>query len=319
MSTNALEQLKKLTTVVADTGDFASMKEYAPQDATTNPTLIEKATEMPAYQALLEKAVAEGKGGSGAKEDQAKAIIDRLLILFGCEILKIVPGRVSTEVDARLSFDVEATVAKARHLIGMYQAVGIDRERILIKIAATWEGAQAAKIVQKEEIQCNLTLMFSLPQAVACAEAGARLISPFVGRIYDWFKKSTGKEYVGAEDPGVKSVKQIYAYYKKFGYPTQVMGASFRNMGQILELAGCDLLTISPNLLAELKGSTVAVPKKLDVETAKKDPMTKLPLDEKSFRFLLNEDAMATEKLAEGIRLFSADIVKLEKKILAKI
>ena len=319
MSTNALEQLKKLTTVVADTGDFASMKEYAPQDATTNPTLIEKATEMPAYQALLEKAVAEGKGGSGAKEDQAKAIIDRLLILFGCEILKIVPGRVSTEVDARLSFDVEATVAKARHLIGMYQAVGIDRERILIKIAATWEGAQAAKIVQKEGIQCNLTLMFSLPQAVACAEAGARLISPFVGRIYDWFKKSTGKEYVGAEDPGVKSVKQIYAYYKKFGYPTQVMGASFRNMGQILELAGCDLLTISPNLLAELKGSTVAVPKKLDVETAKKDPMTKLPLDEKSFRFLLNEDAMATEKLAEGIRLFSADIVKLEKKIVAKI
>ncbi len=319
MSTNALEQLKKLTTVVADTGDFASMKEYAPQDATTNPTLIEKATEMPAYQALLEKAVAEGKGGSGAKEDQAKAIIDRLLILFGCEILKIVPGRVSTEVDARLSFDVEATVAKARHLIGMYQAVGIDRERILIKIAATWEGAQAAKIVQKEGIQCNLTLMFSLPQAVACAEAGARLISPFVGRIYDWFKKSTGKEYVGAEDPGVKSVKQIYAYYKKFGYPTQVMGASFRNMGQILELAGCDLLTISPNLLAELKGSTVAVPKKLDMETAKKDPMTKLPLDEKSFRFLLNEDAMATEKLAEGIRLFSADIVKLEKKILAKI
>ena len=319
MSTNALEQLKKLTTVVADTGDFASMKEYAPQDATTNPTLIEKATEMPAYQALLEKAVAEGKGGSGAKEDQAKAIIDRLLILFGCEILKIVPGRVSTEVDARLSFDVEATVAKARHLIGMYQAVGIDRERILIKIAATWEGAQAAKIVQKEGIQCNLTLMFSLPQAVACAEAGARLISPFVGRIYDWFKKSTGKEYVGAEDPGVKSVKQIYAYYKKFGYPTQVMGASFRNMGQILELAGCDLLTISPNLLAELKGSTVAVPKKLDVETAKKDPMTKLPPDEKSFRFLLNEDAMATEKLAEGIRLFSADIVKLEKKILAKI
>jgi transaldolase len=274
---------------------------------------------MPAYQALLEKAVGDGKDGSGSKEERAKAVIDRLLILFGCEILKIVPGRVSTEVDARLSFDVDATVAKARHLIGMYKAAGIDRERILIKIAATWEGAQAAKIVQKEGIQCNLTLMFSLPQAVACAEAGARLISPFVGRIYDWFKKSTGKEYVGAEDPGVKSVKQIYAYYKKFGYPTQVMGASFRNMGQILELAGCDLLTISPNLLGELKASTVAVQKKLDVETAKKDPISKLPLDEKSFRFLLNEDAMATEKLAEGIRLFSADIVKLEKKILAKI
>ncbi len=319
MSTNALEQLKKFTTVVADTGDFASMKAYAPQDATTNPTLIEKAVEMPAYQGLLEKAVAEGKGGAGSKEVRARAIIDQLLTLFGREILKIVPGRVSTEVDARLSFDVQATVEKARHLIEIYRAAGIDRERILIKIAATWEGAQAAKIVQKEGIQCNLTLMFSLPQAVACAEAGARLISPFVGRIYDWYKKSTGKEYVGAEDPGVKSVRQIYAYYKKFGYATQVMGASFRNMGQILELAGCDLLTISPNLLGELQSSSVAVVQKLDLAEAKKDPIEKLPLDEKSFRFLLNEDAMATEKLAEGIRLFSADIVKLEKKILAKI
>ena len=319
MSTNALEQLKKFTTVVADTGDFASMKAYAPQDATTNPTLIEKAVEMPAYQGLLEKAVADGKGGVGSKELRARAIIDQLLTLFGREILKIVPGRVSTEVDARLSFDVQATVEKARHLIEIYRAAGIDRERILIKIAATWEGAQAAKIVQKEGIQCNLTLMFSLPQAVACAEAGARLISPFVGRIYDWYKKSTGKEYVGAEDPGVKSVRQIYAYYKKFGYATQVMGASFRNMGQILELAGCDLLTISPNLLGELQSSSVAVVQKLDVAEAKKDSIEKLPLDEKSFRFLLNEDAMATEKLAEGIRLFSADIVKLEKKILAKI
>jgi len=319
MSTNSLEQLKKFTIVVADTGDFASMKAYAPQDATTNPTLIEKAVEMPAYQGLLEKAVAEGKGGAGSKEVRARAIIDQLLTLFGREILKIVPGRVSTEVDARLSFDVQATVEKARHLIEIYRAAGIDRERILIKIAATWEGAQAAKIVQKEGIQCNLTLMFSLPQAVACAEAGARLISPFVGRIYDWYKKSTGKEYVGAEDPGVKSVRQIYAYYKKFGYATQVMGASFRNMGQILELAGCDLLTISPNLLGELQSSSVAVVQKLDVAEAKKDSIEKLPLDEKSFRFLLNEDAMATEKLAEGIRLFSADIVKLEKKILAKI
>jgi transaldolase len=319
MSTNALDQLKKFTTVVADTGDFASMKAYAPQDATTNPTLIEKAVEMPAYQGLLEKAVADGKGGVGSKEVRARAIIDQLLTLFGREILKIVPGRVSTEVDARLSFDVQATVEKARHLIEIYRAAGIDRERILIKIAATWEGAQAAKIVQKEGIQCNLTLMFSLPQAVACAEAGARLISPFVGRIYDWYKKSTGKEYVGAEDPGVKSVKQIYAYYKKFGYATQVMGASFRNMGQILELAGCDLLTISPNLLGELQSSSVAVVQKLDMAEAKKDSIEKLPLDEKSFRFLLNEDAMATEKLAEGIRLFSADIVKLEKKILAKI
>ncbi|MCX6936216.1 MAG: transaldolase [Verrucomicrobia bacterium] len=261
MSANALEQLKKFTTVVADTGDFALIQEYTPQDATTNPTLIEKAVGMPAYQSLLEKA----------------------------------------------------------KLIGMYKAEGIDRERVLIKIAANWEGTQAAKIVQKEGIQCNLTLMFSLPQAVGCAEAGARLISPFVGRIYDWYKKSTGKEYTGAEDPGVKSVRQIYAYYKKFGYPTQVMGASFRNMGQIVELAGCDLLTISPNLLGELKASTVKVEKKLDAEVAKKDPIAKLPLDEKTYRFLLNEDAMATEKLAEGIRSFSADIVKLEKKILAKI
>ncbi|MFA9196724.1 MAG: transaldolase [Aliarcobacter sp.] len=319
MSTNALEQLKKFTTVVADTGDFTSMKAYSPQDATTNPTLIEKAVEMPAYQGLLEKAVADGKGGVGSKEVRARAIIDQLLTLFGREILKIVPGRVSTEVDARLSFDVQATVEKARHLIEIYRAAGIVRERILIKIAATWEGAQAAKIVQKEGIQCNLTLMFSLPQAVACAEAGARLISPFVGRIYDWYKKSTGKEYVGVEDPGVKSVKQIYAYYKKFGYATQVMGASFRNMGQILELAGCDLLTISPNLLGELQSSNVAVVQKLNAAEAKKDSIEKLPLDEKCFRFLLNEDAMATEKLAEGIRLFSADIVKLEKKILAKI
>ena len=294
MSTNALDQLKKFTTVVADTGDFASMKAYAPQDATTNPTLIEKAVEMPAYQGLLEKAVADGKGGVGSKEVRARAIIDQLLTLFGREILKIVPGRVSTEVDARLSFDVQATVEKARHLIEIYRAAGIDRERILIKIAATWEGAQAAKIVQKEGIQCNLTLMFSLPQAVACAEAGARLISPFVGRIYDWYKKSTGKEYVGAEDPGVKSVKQISAYYKKFGYATQVMGASFRNMGQILELAGCDLLTISPNLLGELQSSSVAVVQKLDMAEAKKDSIEKLPLDEKSFRFVLYEDAMAT-------------------------
>lgn len=319
MSTNALDQLKKFTTVVADTGDFASMKEYAPQDATTNPTLIEKAVEMPAYQGLLEKAVAEGKGGVGTKEERARAIIDRLLILFGCEILKIVPGRVSTEVDARLSFDVTATVEKARHLIGLYRAAGIDRERILIKIASTWEGAQAAKVVQKEGIQCNLTLMFSLPQAVACAEAGARLISPFVGRIYDWYKKSTGKDFQGAEDPGVKSVRQIYSYYKKFGYATQVMGASFRNMGQIMELAGCDLLTISPNLLGELKASTATVERKLVAEAAKKDPVEKMVNEERNFRFLLNEDAMATEKLAEGIRLFSADIVKLEKKILAKL
>jgi transaldolase len=305
MSENALDQLKKFTTVVADTGDFASMKQYAPQDATTNPTLIEKAVEMPAYQPLLEKAVAEGKSGAGSKEERARAIIDRLLILFGCEILKIVPGRVSTEVDARLSFDVEGTVAKARHLIDLYKAAGIPKERVLIKIASTWEGAEAARVLQKEGIHCNLTLLFSLPQAVACAEAGAKLISPFVGRIYDWFKK--------------QSVKTIYAYYKKYGYKTEVMGASFRNMGQIVELAGCDLLTISPGLLGELKASTAKIERKLDEAAAKKDPIQKIANDEKTFRFLLNEDAMATEKLAEGIRLFAADIVKLEKKILAKI
>jgi len=319
MSDNALDQLKKFTTVVADTGDFASMKQYAPQDATTNPTLIEKAVEMPTYQPLLEKAVAEGKGGAGSREERARAIIDHLLILFGREILKIVPGRVSTEVDARLSFDVEGTIAKAHHLIGLYKAAGIPKERILIKIASTWEGAEATRVLQKEGINCNLTLLFSLPQAVACAEAGAKLISPFVGRIYDWFKKSTGKEYQGAEDPGVQSVKTIYAYYKKYGYKTEVMGASFRKVGQIVELAGCDLLTISPGLLGELQASTAKIERKLDEATAKQDPIQKIANDEKTFRFLLNEDAMATEKLAEGIRLFAGDIVKLEKKILAKL
>ncbi len=319
MSLNALDQLKRLTTVVADTGDFASMKEFAPQDATTNPTLIEKAVDMPAYQPLLEKAVAEGRNASGSKDERARAIIDHLLILFGCEILKIVPGRVSTEVDARLSFDVAGTLDKARHLIGLYQAVGIPRERVLIKIASTWEGAQAARVLQQEGISCNLTLMFSLPQAVVCAEAGATLISPFVGRIYDWYKKSTGKEYVGADDPGVQSVRTIYAYYKKFGYETEVMGASFRNLSQIVELAGCDLLTISPGLLGELATSMATVEKKLDPAVAKLTPIDRIPSDEKTFRFLLNEDAMATEKLAEGIRVFAADIVKLEKKILAKL
>lgn len=227
MGLNALDQLKRWTTVVADTGDFASMKEFAPQDATTNPTLIEKAVEMPAYQPLLEKAVAEGRNTPGSNDQRARAIIDHLLILFGCEILKIVPGRVSTEVDARLSFDVAGTLEKARHLISLYQAVGIPRERVLIKIASTWEGAQAARVLQREGIACNLTLMFSLPQAVVCAEAGATLISPFVGRIYDWYKKSTGKEYVGADDPGVQSVRTIYAYYKKFGYETEVMRGEF--------------------------------------------------------------------------------------------
>jgi transaldolase len=311
--TSQLDQLKKFTKVVADTGDFVSMKEYAPQDATTNPSLILKAAAMPDYAHLVDKAIKDA--GAGASVEQ---IIDRLLVVFGLEILKIVPGRVSSEVDARLSFDRDGTVAKAREIIALYEKAGIGRERILIKIASTWEGIKAAEQLQKEKINCNLTLLFSFPQAVACAEAGIKLISPFVGRILDWYKKSTGKDYVGAEDPGVKSVTQIYNYYKKFGYTTEVMGASFRNKGEILELAGCDLLTISPALLGELKASNEPVVRKLDPSKAASLDLKKVSFDEKSFRFALNEDGMATEKTAEGIRLFSADIIKLEQLIASK-
>jgi transaldolase len=306
---NQLEQLKKYTTVVADTGDFQTMKAFAPQDATTNPSLILKAVQKIDYQSLLEKAVRDNKGKS------TEAIIDNLLVAFGQEILKIVPGRVSTETDARLSFDTAGTIAKSRELIRLYEAAGTPRERVLIKIASTWEGIKAAEVVQKEGIRCNLTLLFSLPQAIACAEAKVQLISPFVGRIYDWYKQKTGQEYVGADDPGVKSVKQIYAYYRKFGYPTEVMGASFRNTTQITELAGCDLLTISPDLLQKLSESEVPMPRKLSVEAAKADPIQKISLDEKTFRLMLNDDAMGTEKLAEGIRVFCADIVKLEQMV----
>jgi len=305
-----LDQLKKFTKVVADTGDFASMKEFAPQDATTNPSLILKAAVMPAYAPLLDKAVKDAGGTASLPQ-----IIDRLLVTFGLEILAIVPGRVSSEVDARLSFDREATIAKAKSIIDLYASAGIGRERILIKIASTWEGIQAATLLQKEGINCNLTLLFSFTQAVACAEGGIRLISPFVGRILDWNKKNAGKDFVGADDPGVKSVTQIYNYYKKFGYKTEVMGASFRNKGEILELAGCDLLTIAPTLLAELKSSSEPVARKLDPSKASSSDLKKVFFDEKSFRFALNEDAMATEKTAEGIRLFSADIVKLEQLI----
>jgi transaldolase len=309
---NQLDQLKQFTTVVADTGDFESIKKYSPQDATTNPTLIFKAVQMPEYKHLLDKAIADNKSGSAASADLPKKIIDDLLIAFGSEILSIVPGRVSTEVDARLSFDTEATVEKARYLISLYEKRGISRERILIKIAATWEGAKAAEIVQKEGINCNLTLMFSLAQAIACADAGVRLISPFVGRILDFYKASTGKDYQGAEDPGVQSVKEIFAYYKKFGYETQVMGASFRNTGEILELAGCDLLTISPDLLEKLQSTEGPVERKLCPDAAKESDIERINVDEKLFRWLVNEDAMATDKLAEGIRKFAADIVKLE-------
>ena len=310
---NQLDQLKQFTTVVADTGDFASMKEFAPRDATTNPSLILKAAALPAHAHLLDKAVKDAGASAGTGQ-----VIDRLLVLFGGEILKIVPGRVSTEVDARLSFDREGSIAKAREIIALYEKAGIPRERILIKLASTWEGIKAAESLQKEKINCNMTLLFSFAQAVACAEAKVQLISPFVGRILDWYKKSTGKDYAPAEDPGVKSVTEIYTYYKKFGHATEVMGASFRNKGEITELAGCDLLTISPQLLGELKASTEPLVRKLDPAKAKGSDLKKASFDEKGFRFALNEDAMATEKTAEGIRVFAADIRKLEELIRQK-
>ena len=316
---NQLEQLKQYTVVVADTGDFESMREYQPQDATTNPSLILKAAQQEQYAPLVDGAVRDLKRSGLSGNGLTEAIIDRVLISFGKEILKIVPGRVSTEVDARLSFDTQGTLDKAHELIALYEGDGIPRERILIKIASTWEGIAAARVLQKEGINCNLTLMFSLVQAVACAEGGIKLISPFVGRIYDWFKKSTGKEYAGSEDPGVQSVRQIYSYYRKFGHQTEVMGASFRNTGQILELAGCDLLTIGTSLLEELQKAEGPVERKLSPDLAADADIQKLVLDEKTFRFLLNEDAMATEKTAEGIRAFSADIVKMETLIASKL
>jgi transaldolase len=314
-----LDQLKKFTRVVADTGDFESIKDFKPQDATTNPSLIYAATQKPEYAHILDKVVADNKNSALSGQAEIEDIIDQTLVSFGHEILQIVPGRVSTETDARLSFDTEGSIAKARKLIGMYEKLGISRDRVLIKIASTWEGIAAAEVVQKEGIHCNLTLLFSLAQAVRCAEAKVQLISPFVGRIYDWFKAHEKRDYVGAEDPGVKSVTEIFTYYKKFGYTTEVMGASFRNTGQIIELAGSDLLTISPDLLEKLSESHDPVVRKLDAEAAKKADVQRLELDEKKFRFLLNEDAMATEKTAEGIRKFSADIVKLEKFIAAKL
>lgn len=308
---NQLEQLKQFTTVVADTGDFQSMQAYTPRDATTNPSLILKAVQKAEYQPLLAQAVQQHAGKS------TDEIIDHLLVSFGQRILEIVPGRVSTETDARLSFDTAATIAKGRHLIALYEAAGISRERILIKIASTWEGIRAAEVLEKEGIRCNMTLLFCLPQAIACAEAGAQLISPFVGRIYDWYKKQTGQEIYGADDPGVLSVKKIYTYYRKFGYPTEIMGASFRNTSQILELAGCDLLTISPDLLQKLSDTNTSVVQKLSKEAALASDIQKISMDEKTFRFQLNEDAMATEKLSEGIRMFCADTVKLEQMIAA--
>ncbi|MEQ5841604.1 transaldolase [Paraburkholderia acidicola] len=311
--TTALDQLKQYTVVVADTGDFQQLAQYKPRDATTNPSLILKAVQKDDYKPLLEKTVRDHAS------KPVGAIIDRLLIAFGTEILKIIPGRVSTEVDARLSFDTQASIDKGREIIKLYQDAGIGRERILIKLASTWEGIRAAEVLQKEGIHCNMTLLFSLAQAAACAEAGAQLISPFVGRIYDWYKKSAGSAWDeakdgGANDPGVKSVRRIYGYYKTFGYKTEVMGASFRTVSQITELAGCDLLTISPDLLQKLQDSNDTLERKL-LPDAKDADATRVAVDESSFRFQLNDDAMATEKLAEGIRTFAADAVKLEKLI----
>src|ERR1700738_4937703 len=314
-----LEQLKKFTIVVADTGDFESIKDFKPQDATTNPSLVYAATQKPEYAHLAEEVLADRKKSGLSGQAQIEDIIDHLLVQFGCDILEIVPGRVSTETDARLSFDVEGSINKARRLIKLYAERGIDRQRVLIKIASTWEGIKAGEVLEKEGINCNLTLMFSLPQAVRCAEAGIELISPFVGRIYDWYKAANKRDYVGAEDPGVQSVKEIYNYYKKFDHKTEVMGASFRNVGQIRELAGCDALTISPELMKELSESYEPIERKLDPEKAKSAKIDKLELDEKKFRWLLNENAMATEKLSEGIRKFAADIVKLEKFVASKL
>ena len=316
---NQLEQIKKITTVVADTADFESIRAFRPQDATTNPSLVYAATQKENYSHFLDEVLTDrrksGLGGTTQLED----IIDHLLVRFGSAMLEIVPGRVSTETDVRYSFDVKGAIKKARRLIALYNDQGIERERVLIKIASTWEGLMAAEQLQKEGIKCNMTLLFSLPQAVRAADAKVQLISPFVGRIYDWFKAANKRDYVGAEDPGVQSVKEIYTYYKHFGYETEVMGASFRNVGQILELAGCDLLTISPELMKQLSESYDAVHRKLTPADAKKADVKPLALDEKKFRYLLNEDAMATEKTAEGIRKFAADIAKLEKVVASKI
>ena len=309
---NTLESLKKLTTVVADTGDFETIKAFTPQDATTNPSLILKAIQKDEYKPLFVetvKKVAADTSVSG--ETLVDLAIDDVLVAFGMEILKIVPGRVSTEVDARLSFDTKASVQKAHDLIALYEARGIPRERILIKLATTWEGVLAAQQLQSEGINCNMTLLFSMAQAIACAQVNAKLISPFVGRILDWYKAKTGENYASETDPGVVSVRNIYNYYKKFGHETEVMGASFRNTGEILGLAGCDLLTISPNLLEELANSTDPVPPKLSFESAQQSDLEKITLDEAEFRWALNEDQMATEKLSDGIRVFGKDMIKV--------
>lgn len=318
---NTLDQLKTMTTIVADTGDFQAMEQFKPTDATTNPSLILSAASQSKYSHLIDKAVQYGKKVGSTLEEQVEASLDITCVLFGQEILKIIPGRVSTEVDARLSFDKEASIEKAKKLIALYEEAGISKDRILIKLASTWEGIQAAKeLEEKYGIHCNLTLLFSFAQAVACAEAGVTLISPFVGRILDWYVANTEKKsYGGEEDPGVISVTNIYNYYKKFGYKTVVMGASFRNVGEIKALAGCDFLTISPKLLEELEKSKEPIRRSLNVKAAKESNLEKIKLDESKFRWMMNEDQMATDKLSDGIRKFAVDVRKLEKLLTDKI
>ena len=322
MAQNLLEQLRKFTVVVADTGDIEAMEKFRPQDATTNPSLITTAAQMPQYQPIVDGVLKDARKelGEGASDQTvANLAFQRLAIAFGKKILAIVPGRVSTEVDARLSYDTAATIAQAHSIIAQYDAAGIGRDRILVKIASTWEGIRAAEVLEKEGIHCNLTLLFGLHQAIAAADAGATLVSPFVGRILDWYKKDTGKDYQGADDPGVQSVTRVYNYYKKFGYKTQVMGASFRNIGEITELAGCDLLTISPQLLAELEKTEGELPRKLDAEAAKTQVILKIEVDKETFDAMHAQDRMATDKLKEGIEGFSAALVKLETMLAARL
>ncbi len=311
---SALDQLKQHTVVVADTGDIDAIAEHKPQDATTNPSLLYKAAQMSQYQKLVDEAIALGQQRASANVDRLDVIIDNLAVTFGCRILDLIPGRVSTEVDARLSFDTAGTVAKAHELIGLYRAAGVDSDRVLIKIASTWEGIKAAEQLEKEGIHCNLTLLFGFGQAVACAEASVTLISPFVGRIYDWYKAKRGVDNIPvSEDPGIESVTRIFNYYKKHGYKTQVMGASFRTKEQVIALCGSDLLTISPGLLSEMAGTDVNVPQRLNAHAAAEMDIPQVTMNEGAFRWMLNEDAMATEKLAEGIRGFAADLDKLRK------
>ena len=322
MAKTLLEQLRQFTVVVADTGDIQAIEAFTPQDTTTNPSLITAAAQMPQYQPIVDQTLQAARkelGEQATPEDVAKLAFDRLAIGFGLQILQIVPGRVSTEVDARLSYDTQATIDKARYLISQYEQAGISRERVLIKIASTWEGIKAAEVLEKEGIHCNLTLLFGFHQAIACAEAGVTLISPFVGRILDWYKKETGKDYVGAEDPGVQSVTQIYNYYKKFGYKTEVMGASFRNIGEICELAGCDLLTISPKLLEQLQETEADLPRKLDPDQAATLDLVKINLDQATFAKMHAEDAMASEKLTEGIQGFTKALELLEQLLIQRL